>query len=797
MQVARGPSRRPYGLVLICLLVLCVTVPRYWQARNATRSRSDAASQPTVRHDGVGEGTIGGPSLVSPGSAAVLDGDLFAELICPPGWEGVEPSSPQPDPPWLGIPGVTTQRVTVWLETAGQRLAQCSPDELVTSVAQLAELCQESESETVAGRPVAEGPMLRPPGTHDRLARAIVPRLPRFSELADLPPPGDTQTTVWPWKLPVALLDQLQLLAKCPQVAGWAQETIAELKSLSDTRPVDRGHAAAVLKRLEQLAEEAARLAGSAEDDRLRVELLRAHWGLVRRLECWSNMHQIASSPASRERLAARGLLKGLLNGTPDTAAGVVDLHALSAGLESFEQSGDPSLGRSVREQQLRLLASQDTAERNLGEAVDKHYRNANVRIAVTGELLNRYLSQEQTTVEPVRDCIVGTPVRGRSETSSRSRARLEPSAGLLHVDLETDGSVNSNTLADGGKAVLHTLSTTDFWIEKPIIVDREAIRPQPTTADAENCAKLVGVKTSYDWVPLLREYAHSRAVKEYYAKRPRAKAEIECKVAARATRRVEDETDSTIDRVQEEVEERFTSRLSQYGVEITPLELTTTSDRLVARLRVAGNDQLAASSPRPRAPADSLASVQVHESALTNAALALDLNGKRLTAPELQESLRATFPRLAEKQPVREVHEDTVFDFADRDAVQFRVSQGRAEVIITLKEFIYEGKSARNFIVHAYYRPEVDGLDAKLVRDGALGVEGRLSSGDRARLHNVFETILPPDRTIPIFRVDDPDDARLAGLMITQVVLEDGWAGMALGPKGDGRTAQRWRSLR
>jgi hypothetical protein len=328
-------------------------------------------------------------------------------------------------------------------------------------------------------------------------------------------------------------------------------------------------------------------------------------------------------------------------------------------------------------------------------------------------------------------------------------------------------------------------------------VVDREAVRQQPTTGEAENYAQLMGVRTVYDWIPLMGEYAHAKAVKEYYAKRPQAKAEVEYKVTARASKRVDDEAGKAIDRVQQEVQERFTRRLSEYGVEITPLELTTTSDRLVARLRMASDGQLAAESPRPRAPADSLASLQVHQTALTNAAIALDLNGKRLTAPELKKSLRATFPRLAERTEEREVHKGTVFDFADRDAIRFRIAEGRAELMIALKEFVYEGRATRNFIVHVFYRPEVHDLEAKLVRDGALGIEGRLSPGDRARLYNVFETILPPDRTIPVFHVDNPDDPRLVGLMITQLVLEDGWAGLAIGPKGDGRVAQRWRSLR
>jgi hypothetical protein len=807
MQVARKPNRRPYGLVLVCLLVFCLTVPRYWQARNAAKLRDAArlADTPALSWQGLDEdpsaydfATFAGPSQTPPEPTTGLDEDLFAELISP--LPRVPVSAAQPEPLWSGA-RAATQWVASFVQIGGRQLAQCSPDELVALMARFAELRRRADVDVANDRSTANVPTLRLTNPNDRLAMVplVTHRLPTFSELVDrpLPPPAAYRTAAWPWAAPTGLFDQLRLLAECPQTADWAQETIAELKSLTDSDRPDHRQAIAMLERLDQLADEAIRLAGSAQDDRLRVELLRAHWGLARRIDCWSKMYEIDSTAPNQQRIASRGSLEGLLDGVPDAGAKSVDLRSLSAGLEGYEQTDEASLGRSVRAQQLQLLASDDATERGLGEALETHYRNANIRIAVTGELLNRYLSQERVTDEWVRDCIVGTPVRGRSETSAQSRVHLIPTAGVLNLELETNGVVNSNTLADGGQAIVHTLSTTDFWVKEPIVVDREGIRSQPKTADAENCAKLVGVKTMFDWVPLLGAYVRARAVEEYRAKRPQAKAEVECKVTARASRRVGSEADEAIDRVDQEIRERFTRRLSEYGVEVTPIELTTTSERLIARLRMASDGQLGAHSPRPRAPADSLASLQIHQSALTNAAIVLDLNGKRFTAPELQQSLRTTFPRLAERQPDRDVRKDTVFDFADRDAIQFRVSEGRAELMITLKEFIYEGKTARNFIVHAFYRPEVDGLDAKLVRDGGLGIEGRLGAGDRARLHNVFETVLPTDRTIPVFRVDDPDDPRLAGLMITQLVLEDGWVGMAIGPTNDGRVAQRWRSLR
>jgi len=156
---------------------------------------------------------------------------------------------------------------------------------------------------------------------------------------------------------------------------------------------------------------------------------------------------------------------------------------------------------------------------------------------------------------------------------------------------------------------------------------------------------------------------------------------------------------------------------------------------------------------------------------------------------------LREKLPRMALEREAPE-RQDVVFYFAQEDAVQFHIDRGRLELTLSLAAMEQDGRQVRDIIVHAYYVPVVNGLRAELVRDGSLGIEGRLSSADRARLHNVFNSVLPPDRRLPIVQLENPDDPRLSGLMITQLVLEDGWLGLAVGPAENERVAERSRSL-
>jgi hypothetical protein len=515
---------------------------------------------------------------------------------------------------------------------------------------------------------------------------------------------------------------------------------------------------------------------------------------LARRLDRWSVVHEIRVAARTGERFAARGSLGTYFEGPPEPPA--TDTRDLTLALEKYEQTRNPQLGRQIVHEKRALEASGDSLDRALGDAVEQHYRNANVRVAISGELINRYIDQERSEVRPVRDRIGGATIRGQSHMQSTSRVKLEPATGRWEMGLESDGTVESNSTADGGSARFRSKVDTEFSVRKRIVVDANGVILQPASIDVDSHNRLMGVTTDVDWVPFVRSYARDRAVQEYRARQARARREVESRVASEAVQTVDQETKETVARIENKIRERLTDRLAQYGVKVTPVELTTTQERVVARLRIAGDDQPGSHTPRPRALSDSFASAQVHETALTNSAVSLDLDGQRYTAVELTELFQRKFPNTKSRE-LNDEQRETVFEFAKEDAVKFQIENGRLEVTLSMDSVEVDGRRVRNFIVHGFYVPKVDGLTAELARDGWLGIEGRLSSGERARLHNVFNAVLPAERAIPVVKLDAEEDDRLEGLMITQFVLEDGWLGVAIGPETSERVAERSRSLR
>ena len=83
--------------------------------------------------------------------------------------------------------------------------------------------------------------------------------------------------------------------------------------------------------------------------------------------------------------------------------------------IEQFEQSRGASVAESIVSDMNSLAYSQYPAAKSLQHELNKHYRNANVRLTVTGSLLNELLPVLQPIQQRIRDTILGADVTGKT----------------------------------------------------------------------------------------------------------------------------------------------------------------------------------------------------------------------------------------------------------------------------------------------------------------------------------------------------------------------------------------------
>src|SRR5690606_27784213 len=108
--------------------------------------------------------------------------------------------------------------------------------------------------------------------------------------------------------------------------------------------------------------------------------------------------------------------------------------------VEQYEAKGGRRSEQLIAQRIALLATSDDEREQALGQSLDLHYRNANVRVALSQEFLNRLMPHDERRDVPVRDRILGTPVRGIAETVTSGEVELIPDPEAWRVVLQVRG---------------------------------------------------------------------------------------------------------------------------------------------------------------------------------------------------------------------------------------------------------------------------------------------------------------------------------------------------------------------
>lgn len=506
-------------------------------------------------------------------------------------------------------------------------------------------------------------------------------------------------------------------------------------------------------------------------------------------------LHRMHSTQLSQdqEQYLKSAAFAALAEQLHSRASQTPDIIGLLAAIERLEHDGMTAEARALADQYDQLRWSADPAVKELAETVNAYYRNANVRVALSAELINRMLPRTKQQYEPVEDTILEARVQGDSFTSSQLRLVLVPDPGRWNIGLEAVGEVASNTASSKGPATFYQNGLSFFRARKRVTVDRRGIRLHTAEAAANANNNLDDFETDFDGIPLLSNLVRAIARNQYEDSQPAAKVEVEGRIVWRATSQLDREVAQKLEQSKRDFQTKLVQPLRKLDLEPTAVDLETTTERLIGRYRVAGRDQVAAHTPRPQAPGDSLLSVQIHETAFNNVLEHLELEGQRIELRELYKQMTDRFSGERVEVP-DDLPENVYVTFADEDAVRIDCHDGRVRLTIRLKELLQEGTKNqwRNFTVRAYYAPVADQLDANLEREGAIELIGRdrLGIGDRLALSAIFGKVLNRNRKLNLVNKQIAQAPELRDQQVTQFVIHDGWIGVALGPQAPGRAA-------
>ncbi len=465
-----------------------------------------------------------------------------------------------------------------------------------------------------------------------------------------------------------------------------------------------------------------------------------------------------------------------------------VNLIGVLQAVEDYERQDLTAESKAVAELYQKIRWSPDKRLAELGDAINNYYRNANVRVALSAELVNRFLPKEARQAEYVLDNIQGAHVEGNSEASTRLRLVLLPDRLRWRVGLEANGEVATDTQSTKGPATFFQNGVSHYRVRKMLLVDRRGVRMFNAEAEASANNHLLDFETSYDDIPILGSFARSIARDQYDAAQGAARAEVEGKIRGRAISRIDQAVAEQLKKGQENFKVKLLEPMRKLNLEPTAVDMETTQERLIARYRLAGHEQLASHTPRPQAPGDSLLSVQVHETALNNLADHLNLQGRRIELRELHKEVTSIFTTNPPPAP-DDLPEDVFVTFMESDPIRVDCEDGRVRLTIRIKMLEHGRSKWQNFTVRGYYAPYSDQLEANLARDGVIELIGeRLRVGDQIALRGIFSRVLSRNRTLSLMNKQIALSPELRDQQVTQLVIHDGWIGVALGPKHPSR---------
>ncbi len=473
-------------------------------------------------------------------------------------------------------------------------------------------------------------------------------------------------------------------------------------------------------------------------------------------------------------------------------ATGPVDLNTLLALVERYEQQGGLRYAAAIAQLEQRMLWSNHDQYQSLAEELHTLYRGANMRIALSKELMNRMVPEQDIRTAPVREKIAGRRVNGRARTTTEVEVELLPSDDSWQFELQAQGKVYSRTRSDTWPVKVHNAARYHYEAEKLISIDPEGLQVERAKSTAQGRNEYLGADSQFDRVPILGAMFRDIGRYQNQKSRPQALSQVKSKVAYQARSRMDREADPKLSELEQRFRERVLAPFGNLALAAETVDMHTTAKRAVMELRLANVDQLAAHTPRPSAPADSVLSVQLHQTALNNALAGLELEGQRLSLIELHKLL-AEKMGYKDAVPPEDLPARAIVEFAPYDAVHVSFSQDRLELVLNIRELAHGRDKIRNFEVHTFHQPIVDGLTVRLVQDETLQFAGRhLRTGHRVVLHSVMGKLFSKGEDIHILKKMETDK-RLEGLMVTQVVIEDGWMAVALGPATPHRSA--WRT--
>ncbi len=462
-----------------------------------------------------------------------------------------------------------------------------------------------------------------------------------------------------------------------------------------------------------------------------------------------------------------------------------VDYRKLIEDIETLESDSIHRCSKSLADSMQSLRFSEHPEQANVSQAIGVHYRNANLRIAVSEEFINRMLPPQSTIQKPVRQNILGADTRGASEIQTRLHVDFIKDPSALKIALNLDGDISSRTQSSRHGATFYNSSIANVNTVREVTITSQGLSINGRPASVESRDSLRNFSTDWDKLPILGDMVRQFAHNEFLQARPIAKRIMQKTIAKQTDEEFDKQLQEKVSSANLQFKNRLLGPLQSLNLQPMVMDMQTTDTRLIVRYRLASADQMSANTSRPIAPGDSQLSLQVHHSAFNNMVSQVVEGDRKWTMQELSDKISDLLQQSRKPLP-----EDAPTDitnvtarFAESRPITVEFAEGRMSLTLRIAALEEPGRiNLKNFIIRTSYVPSVDGLQAELTRDGVISVDGqRIGGRERIALRTIFSRVFSNRSSIPLVSEELLKDPRAKGLAVSQLILNDGWLGVAV----------------
>ena len=358
-------------------------------------------------------------------------------------------------------------------------------------------------------------------------------------------------------------------------------------------------------------------------------------------------------------------------------------------------------------------------------------------------------------------------------------RIALIPNPSEISLAIESAGHVTSDTVAKRSGFTFQNHGMANFRVFQKLAFSRTDVTSEAPQATSSVRQKLVGLRGSYDRVPLLGWLSRNIAKKKANETTPEANALTRNRVETGAKQRVESEVNQIVAQFRRGLHQHVLSRLIAMDLEPETVQLSTSQNRIVGRYRIAGRDQMAAWQPRPIDFESDLLTVQLHQSAINNLLDRFAIGGEEFDVTSFAQHIEKV-TGIPAQNSTRDANAS--FTFKKYDPIRVDFTDGIASVTFSFKRFqIGKGRAWKNVEIKANFQPTYSGTQIVLERDNLFEVTSKsdLRLADQIAIRGAFTVILQSQYSLDLLPSVVREKVPSLALGIGQLSLAKGWCGV------------------